>query len=612
MVIGTTYVIVSVGTTDFTLFGASSNTAGTVFTATGAGFVGIGTGTIATRATWTQTSNTSGRSLGTFNSPSYTFLVQGSLVKFSAPNGKYFDAQNQLQTGTPVTEFQTTTLWASIINYDSPGLSSAATLSVVVPTGAIVSEIIPVFANNWSESLINDIIVQILSYKTFGLRYDIPTMTWKIIESQNLGTGSFSLTNAGSTSGTGQDNSWFLSLSYTNGEYTVISRGINYLFESERETRFYFDPDVRVYDSKTATTLVDSIKVLRTNTEADSSNPLFYSQIYRIWERAVGPDGIDDNRKIKITFPDDNLDEVPDNPDLFSILVDPSVNSENKFVYFVESTNQYNFLQYDPVDQTQIVSEYATQTNILDNISLYASGTIFYATSEDVFYESTGTSLTQVTNYIARIGRQDLQFQYKHNAPNNRRIDPSPNNLIDFYILTKTYSNDYFAYISDTSGKVTEPVAPSIDDLKTEFGSIEAFKTISDSIIYNPAVFKPLFGNKADAALRATFKVIKNPNVNISDNEVKSQVVSAINTYFDINNWDFGETFYFSELSAYLHTTLVPNVSSIIIVPSNAGSQFGTLYQINADPDEILVSAATVDNVQIIPAITASQLNITG
>jgi hypothetical protein len=57
---------------------------------------------------------------------------------------------------------------------------------------------------------------------------------------------------------------------------------------------------------------------------------------------------------------------------------------------------------------------------------------------------------------------------------------------------------------------------------------------------------------------------------------------------------------------------LVPNVSSIVIVPSNAGSQFGTLYQIDADPDEILVSAATVDNVQIISAITAAQLNITG
>jgi hypothetical protein len=491
----------------------------------------------------------------------------------------------------------------------------------VIPTGAIVSQVIPVFANDWSESLINSIILQILSYKTFGLRYDITSMSWKIIESQNLGNGNFSLTNAGSTAGTGSDNSWFISLSFANGEYTAISRGIDYYFQSERETRFYFDPDVRVYDSRTATTLTDSIRVLRTNTLPDSSDALFYSQIYRIWNRAIGPDGIDDNRKIRITFPDDNLDEVPDNPDLFLELVAPSTNPENKNVYFVESLDQYNFLRYDPVDQNTIVSAYDTKDSILNDITLYAVGTIFYAALGDpsvadengpTFYESTGTSLETVSNYIARTGRSDLQFQYKHNAPNNRRIDPSPNNLIDFYILTKSYSNDYFAYIVDTSNKVPQPVAPTISDLKIEFGSIEAFKTISDSIIYNPAVFKPLFGSKADASLRATFKVIKNPNSNISDNEVKSQVVATINTYFDINNWDFGETFYFSELSAYLHTALVPYVSSIIIVPSNSSSQFGTLYQIDADPDEILISAATVDNVQIIAAITAAQLNITG
>jgi hypothetical protein len=607
MVIGTSYKIISAGNTSFTTLGAPNNTVGTVFTATA---VGSGTGTVARVPVWTQTGNSAGRSTGTFYSPNYTFLVQGSLVKFVAPTGKYFDAQNQIQTGTPVTEYEKTYLWANIINYDSPGLTSIATLSITIPSGAIVDQIIPAFANDWSETLINNIILQILSYKTFGLRYDIPSMSWQIIESQNLGTGDFSLTNAGNTSGTGLDNSWFVNLNYLNGEYTAVSRGIDYIFESERETRFYFDPDIRVYDSRTATTLIDSIKVLRMNTLPDSSDALFYSQIYRIWDKSVSLDGVNDNRKIKITFPDDNLDEVPDNPDLFSVLVAPTVNVKNKYVYFVANDDHASFLQYNPVDQLAIVSEFATLSLIELSVTLYAINTIFYATGEDKFYRYDGTVLTELTNYIARIGRQDIQFQYRHNSPNNRRIDPSPNNLIDFYILTKTYANDYFAYITDTSGKILEPAAPTIDNLKTEFGSIEAFKTISDSIIYNPAVFKPLFGSKANPALRANFKVIKNPNVSVSDNEIKSQVIAAINTYFDINNWDFGETFYFSELSAYLHTSLIPNVSSIIIVPTNAESQFGVLYQINADPDEILISSATVDNVQIIPAITSSQLNL--
>ena len=87
--------------------------------------------------------------------------------------------------------------------------------------------------------------------------------------------------------------------------------------------------------------------------------------------------------------------------------------------------------------------------------------------------------------------------------------------------------------------------------------------------------------------------------------------MAAINRYFDINNWDFGETFYFSELSAYLHQTLTPMVASIIIVSSDPRIQFGSLYQINAEANEIITSAATVDNVEVISAITAAHLNQT-
>jgi hypothetical protein len=560
-------------------------------------------------STWAQTSASSGRSLGIFTSSSYTYLQQGALVRFAAPSGQYFDAQNQLQTGTPRTEYERTTLWASIISYDNPGLTSTATLSVVVPTGAVPNLVIPVFATNWNATLITSIINNILSYKTFALRYNIPSMSWAIIDESNISTGAYSLTYAGNTSGTGLDSSWFIKLSFANQEYTVLSRGRDYYFQSVRETRFYFDPDVKVYDSKTATTKTDAVKVLRTNTEPDSSDSLFYSQIYRIYNRVVESDGYEDNRKIMITFPDDNLDEVPDDPDLFTTLVAPSVNPEDKLVFFVQATDQFNFLRYDPVPVGEIVSQYATEDEISTKLTLYPDQTIFYARDEDSFYYSNVTDLTQVTNYIAKVGRQELMFQYTHNAPNNRRIDPSPNNLIDFYILTRDYSDQYFAYITDTSNKVSEPIAPTNDELKIEFGSIEDLKTISDSIIYNSAKFKPLFGNKAESALRATFKVVKNPNVNISDNDVKSQVISAINTYFDINNWDFGETFYFSELSAYLHTALTPNVSSIIIVPLTGVGSFGQLYQINAEPNEIVVSAATVDNVQVISAITAGQLN---
>jgi len=561
-------------------------------------------------ATWTKVLTSGGRTTGTFSSDNYIHLTQGALVKFNAPSGKFFNAQNELITGTPTTESQRTSIWASIVSYPTPGIGNAV-LSVVVPSTATVAEVIPVFKSSWPTTLITSIINNVLSYKDFALRYDVSEMSWKIVDESDIGTGSFSLTNAGNTTGTGLDNSWFLKFVFANDQYTVTSRGIKYYFQSTRETRFYYDPDVKVYDSRTATTRQDAIKVLRINTQPDSASPIFYSQTYRIDNRVIGADGVEDNRKILITFPDDNLDSVPDDPDLFITLVDPTVNPKTKNVYFVKSTNESTFLQYDPVDRADIVSSYGLEGEILDNISLYPAGTIFYAATDKAFYQSSGTALTQLTNHIARVGRQGLSFQYTHNAPNNRRIDPSPNNLIDLYILTREYSDSYVSYVVDTSNTVTEPVAPTSAELSTEFGSIENLKTLSDSLIYNAAKLKPLFGSKADPALRATFKVVKNQASNISDNDVKSRVIAALNNYFDINNWDFGETFYFSELSAYLHSVLAPDVSSVIIVPSSGSNSFGELYQINAESNEIFVNAATVNNVQIIPAITAGQLNRT-
>jgi hypothetical protein len=160
------------------------------------------------------------------------------------------------------------------------------------------------------------------------------------------------------------------------------------------------------------------------------------------------------------------------------------------------------------------------------------------------------------------------------------------------------------------SGTVVEPVPPTSSSLEIAYGNLDNYKTVSDSLIYNPAQFKPLFGAKADVNLQARFQVVKNPAVSITDNEVKTQVIAAINAYFNVANWDFGETFYFSELAAYLHSTLAPNIASVLIVPANDTLVFGNYFQINAEPWEIITSAATVDTVDIISAVTAAQLNL--
>ena len=206
--------------------------------------------------------------------------------------------------------------------------------------------------------------------------------------------------------------------------------------------------------------------------------------------------------------------------------------------------------------------------------------------------------------------RNNLYFQYKHNSPSNNRIDPTSVNLIDVYILTADYATDYINWLQDLTGTIKKPTPPTSSSLEIAYSTLDKYKAISDTLIYNPAQFKPLFGAKSDPTLQARFQVVKNPAVSITDNEVKSQVINAINAYFNIDNWDFGDSFYFSELAAYLHTTLAPNIASVLIVPSDDNLVFGNYFQINSEPWEIITSAATVNDIDIISAVTAASLNL--
>ena len=206
--------------------------------------------------------------------------------------------------------------------------------------------------------------------------------------------------------------------------------------------------------------------------------------------------------------------------------------------------------------------------------------------------------------------RSGLYFQYKHNTPSRNRIDPTPVNLIDLYVLTADYTTSYINWLRDLTGTITEPTPPNSTSLELSYSDLNNYKAVSDSLIFNAAKFKPLFGAKADPAFQARFQVVINPSVHITNNEVKSQVIAAINTFFDVNNWDFGDTFYFSELAAYLHATLAPTIASVLIVPANADLVFGNYFQIDAEPWEIITSAATVNDIEIVSAVTAATLNL--
>ena len=87
----------------------------------------------------------------------------------------------------------------------------------------------------------------IFNNKPFGLRYDATNQTWQIIFETNLNqTDLFNLAKQGDTTNKFQDSSWVLMFTTDNEFYTITTRLMRYVFESDTELRFYFDENNRL------------------------------------------------------------------------------------------------------------------------------------------------------------------------------------------------------------------------------------------------------------------------------------------------------------------------------------------------------------------------------
>lgn len=211
--------------------------------------------------------------------------------------------------------------------------------------------------------------------------------------------------------------------------------------------------------------------------------------------------------------------------------------------------------------------------------------------------------------YFVSNARTGIMFHWKHYAPDDNRIDPSKTNLIDMYVLTNSYKSNIDLWIKNGAQGIF-PKPPTSVELKDMFKDVEAKIVISDSIIWHSANYVPLFGNSADPAYQADIKVVKVPNSTLSDDEIRQRVISITNDFFKVENWNFGDTFFFTELCAYIHMQLSTEISTVVLVPNNPNSKFGELFEIPCLPDQLFVSTATVDNVSIISSLAKSNINI--
>jgi len=578
-----------------------------------------------------------------------SILVPGAVLAFIPPSGFVFDQNNNLVVGNTSLPGlnQSATLYATItgtplnygignsvsmngVNVDGSG---AVQLTQKIPTGALLFAIYPFYSPVLPANILTNIFNYISAGKAITLQFNpalIGTGTgidncWTLNPSLPLNFspsiyGSY-FTPPNIVNQPPITNSWLLAfVPGTTNTFTVYQQNNSYYFGSQQQTSFYYDSNAKVYDPINATTLSDQITVLKTNSAPTISTNLGLPNDVPvdIFETVEEINGTIDASRVGIQYADLASTGVPSNPSFFVNIVGPNPVVNNSYIFFVTDNSQ-STTTLIPSGPTAIVI--VTSPSVINNnLYSYANGTIIFCTANQAFYQisrigslaskaalnNPGDTLT----YSYFIGRQDLKFQYQHNAADNRRIDPSPANIIDIYILEQSYAIAYQQWITDTTGQIVEPTPPTTDTLSNDFAALNNFKMFSDEMIFNSAQFVPLFGAKADAEVQATFVVVANTNTPVSSGEIASQVITAVNNYFSIGNFSFGQTFYWSQLNNYILSKLGNIISSVSLVPTAGNLSYGALEQISCNPYEIFVSCATVSSVSVVSSFNALNLRI--
>lgn len=423
-------------------------------------------------------------------------------------------------------------------------------LSKPIVDADLLREILPPFPRTFDENIRNLIIDKLDLKQSFGLKFDNLTPAWSLIDFEDLDL-SLSYDRGSDAS------AWLIVVEREANGWTITSRQLDYIFGSENLIRFYninylpsFNDSIR-YKSK------DNISILTL------SNEKFAVKLnYRITGYYTYDDGYTDSSKVKVTPLDVDGDLLLDDPETFKEFI---------------GTNQINLVEYNEGDFSYLIPAEA-------------------AIPEDII---------KVVD-----GRMGLPFKWTHRTPVDQTLNPSLTNIIDSYVLTKSYNSDFISWKRKNNSLLAMPLPQTAEELRASFRKLSDFKMMTDEIIFHPAKFKPLFGLLAEPEFQAQFKAVKNPRSKLTDNEIKSRVIVAVDKFFEPGNFSFGETFYFTELAAYIHTQLKTDLNSVVIVPINLDGKFGTLFQIQPNRDEIVTSVATVNDVIVINEITDNNIRI--
>lgn len=471
-----------------------------------------------------------------------------------------------------------------------------------VPNGAVLKGIIPAYRTNLdTRQMIRTDLGRDSEFKRLEdfVSQKIPFSLWYVPDENSrlaynpvVLPGQWHITNVGDPSPSTHAVK-VLTGSYSDGIFWSFETlvGTRYIFESVNDVRWANTKDQKVV-SETGQADRDRISVIWPKYEPNGIREEEIS--FDIIDNVYYQDGLADLRKVIVVPSDYDNDGVVDIPNSFQYVV-----GDDDYALFSIDRNEI-YEKLIPL----IIPQY-------NNIPVDFYGDIIFIKTDKLFYKWNGTEYIEEdqNNYKWYEGSTQLRYKWQHFAGTDYRIDPAITNIIDMFVLTSDYDMLTRQWIED--GSVEDvPQVPTPLDLRTRFAELEDYKMATDQIIWRPVKYKFLFGNKSIPELQATFKVIKLPSTSLSDGEIKSRIITVINDYFDVNNWEFGETFFFTELAAYIHLQMSTVLSSVVIVPTSNNGVFGELFEVRCDPNEMFISTAQVDDVVIIDGNTVANLRM--
>jgi hypothetical protein len=377
-----------------------------------------------------------------------------------------------------------------------------------------------------------------------------------------------------------------------------------------QNTKFWYNTVEQIIDSQTKNPVYDKIKILRSNLTT-LGVPLGHNENYDVIGPVKDQNGETDVHSLEI-IPADILnktvlsgDGIPDN-----IL---------QFEMFAKNSYEY-FKLDDPDTIYTIQNSYYNETP--DRVILIdGSSTIWVRFNEGSFVSTQISFNNGVTwinkndpNYVAfgrrliykGVDNEGLDFMWQHFAPHTNMIDPSVTNIHDAFIITRGYYDNMMDYVKGLTNIAPTPPTPL--ELRNTYGYLLKNKMISDTVVMHSGKIKLLFGSLAEPQLRAKFRVVKAPTATFTDERIKNEILEVINNYFAIDNWDFGVEFFATELLGLIHQRLPTEISSVVLVPVYSINSFGSLFNVKAGLDEILQSAAKLEDIEIIPALTPTAI----